>query len=222
MPEKDKEGADVDRESLSLQQGSDKVSGNPVECWEQGLLVSPLHWARNGQSLVILLPSRWLQAPQNEHGIFWQAKVDPEGVAARGCPPNNPLAVEEHFSLERRSKQCVYLAPTPGHTLNFCIPSFSVNFTRVVSTLWCLIRYSPITSIQPSTIWTRLSDFTHSLTHYISDSLPCFQTWKSYMLKREVERIPHQHTHTHTHGVTLRGSSMRRGTDHSLYHSSFF
>lgn len=58
MPEKDKEGADVDRESLSLQQGSDKVSGNPVECWEQGLLVSPLHWARNGQSLVILLPSR--------------------------------------------------------------------------------------------------------------------------------------------------------------------
>ena len=34
------------------------VSGNPVGCWEQGLLVSPLHWARNGQSLVILLPSR--------------------------------------------------------------------------------------------------------------------------------------------------------------------
>ena len=48
------------------------------------------------------------------------------------------------------------------------------------------------------------------------------------MLKMEVERIPpqhthtnthtHTHTHTHVHGVTLRGSSTRRGTDHSFYH----
>ena len=45
MPEKDKEGAGLGRESLSLQCRSDRVSANPVGSWEQGLLVSPLHWA---------------------------------------------------------------------------------------------------------------------------------------------------------------------------------